>query len=836
MPVTLLLVNPLFMKRLLPAILLVLIGNGVSAQHIPAVQQSEQGGVTVSGIVKDSAAGQVLEFGSVMLVKKGEQASDGINTDTAGYFAFRNIQPGEYLLSVYYVGYPRLEKTITVEPGKDMALGVVNMSTGHTALKEVQIVDYKQLIEQRPDGMVYNADKDFTNKGTTAEQLLRKVPMVTVDLDGNVQLRGSRNIKVLIDGKPSTLIATSVKDALRQIPADNIKSVEVITSPGARYDAEGAAGVINIITKKNVMKGISGSVYGALSYNAPQEFFTGHGGFTLNYRNKNFGLSLNAGASRWEMVLDMQSDRTDFPNTAAQATLIQKTIMNGGGNFYWSRLNADYQIDSLQSIQVGISYNPGNWKQTTRLFNHFMPVDTADSRRNTRAESPRDNIGFDAAYSLKFKNNPKRTLDILSQYSTNTTTSSYELTGSKMDDEVINYRERNTNKSRNNEFTIQADYVHPLKNPKQKIETGIKYINRDISSQYQLELWTPAATDFAVDPRRTNRLDYTQQVGGAYAQFSTPLTKKLNMIAGARYEYTGIDGHQQEAGSDFKTHFHNVLPNLNFSYDLKGYSKLKLSYNMRIERPSIDYVNPYVNYSDRYNLSQGNPFLVPEKTHNIELGYSTFFGTTSLNFSSFYRHTGNGIENVTTVGSDNVSRTTYQNVAKNNTVGLDFYGSTNLFNRWMINLNGSAYYKMLKSPSLGIENSGWQYSASVYSSYKLSERFSIAGYAMYDGTQIQLQGSQTSWYYYYLGMQMTVLKGKGTLNLAAENFFTPEVHMTTKYQYQNANYEMHSTYFGRGLRLSFQLSFGKMRFSEQKKVDNSDLKSGNNSQQGMGGR
>ncbi len=831
------------MSRLLPILALTLLAFKATAQNETTnTQQAIQplsGGITLSGIIKDSVANQVLEYGSVMLVKKGEQASDGINSDSTGYFAFKNIQPGEYTLSVFYVGYNKLERTIIIDnSGKDVSLGLVNMKTGGGAtLNEVQIVDYKQLIEQRPDGMVYNAEKDFTNKGTTADQLLRKVPMVTVDLEGNVQLRGSRNIRVLIDGKPSTIIAASVKDALKQIPSDNIKSVEVITSPGAKYDAEGASGVINIITKKNLMKGISGTLFSNLSYNVPQELFTGSGGFNLNYRNKNFGMSLNAGMSRWEMVLAMKSERTDFPGQANQSKLLQQNVFNGGGNFYWSQLSADYQIDSLQSVQAGINYNPGNWKQHTNMNNSITPVITPDFRRTTQSESPRQNVGFNASYSRKFKNNPKRTLDILSQYSTNSTTSKYDLNSNNIGSDVINYKERNTNKNHNNEFTIQADYVHPLKKHNQKIETGVKFINRDISSDYQLEYWnnTGGSSDYIVDPRRTNKLSYTQQVGAAYGQFSTQLAKSLSMIAGARYEFTNIDGHQQEVGSDFNTKFNNLLPNLSFAYDLKGFSKLKLAYNMRIERPSIDYVNPYINYSDQYNLSQGNPLLVPEKTHNVELTYSTFFNMTSLNLSSFYRHTGNAIENVTTVGTDNVSRTTYQNVAKNNTIGLDLYGSTNLYNRWMINLNGSLYYKMLQSPSLNIKNNGWQYSASMYTSFKLSEKFSLAGYAMYNGNEIQLQGYQTGWYYYFLGLQMTVLKGKGTLNLAAENFFSPEVKMTTKYQYQNAEYTMNNTYFGRGVRLSFNLNFGKMNFVQKKKIDNDDLKSGNNGQQGMGG-
>jgi ferric enterobactin receptor len=803
--------------------------------------QPVSGGIKISGIVKDSSLNQALEFSSVMLVKKGAKASDGINSDSSGYFEFKNVQPGEYVLNVFYVGYSKLERNITVDQsGNDVALGLVNMNTTATTLKEVQIVDIKQLIEQRPDGMVYNAEKDLTNKGTTADQVLRKVPMVTVDLEGNVQMRGSGNIRVLIDGKPSTIIASSVKDALKQIPADNIKSIEVITSPGAKYDAEGAAGVINIITKKNLMKGISGSVHGEISYNAPQEFFTGNGGFNLNYRNKNFGLGLNAGMSHWQMVLEMDAKRTDFPNTNDQSELIQKSMFKGGGDFFWSQLTADYQIDSLQSIQGGISYRPGNWKQDVDMSNSLRlaePPNPKDFRRTTHSENPRDNIGLNAAYSKKFKNNPKRTLDILSQYSTNSANSTYELERNNVGSDFINYKEQNANKNQNNEFTIQGDYVQPLKNPKQKIETGLKFINRDITSDYQLQYWDGSNGDgLTIDPERTNRLDYTQQVAAIYGQFTTPLLKSLSMIAGTRYEFTNIKGHQKDSGSAFESQFNSILPNLSFIYDLKNYSKLKLAYNKRIERPSINYVNPYVNYSDQYNVTQGNPLLVPENTHNVELTYSTFFGNTSLNLSTFYRHTGNAIESITTVDTaKNRSYTTYQNIAKNNTLGADFYGSTNLFGRWMINLNGSAYYKMLKSAALNIENSGLQYSASMYTSFKLSDRFSLAGFAMYNGNQVQLQGSQDGWYYYFLGVQMTVLKGKGTLNLSAENFFTPEIHMTTRYQYQNAEYVNQTTYFGRGAKLSFSLNFGKMNFVKKKAIENNDLKNGGGGQQSIGG-
>ena len=809
----------------------------------PVIQAPATDGITVTGTVYDSVSNLPLEFSSVMFAKHGEKNSDGINSDSLGKFEFKKVKPGTYDLTVFYVGFNKLVKEIIIPEGSaDIALGKINMNSKSTNLKEVQIVDIKQLIEQKPDGMVYNADKDFTNKGTTADQVLRKVPMVTVDLEGNVSMRGNSNVKVLIDGKPSTMIASSVKDALKQIPSDNIKSVEVITSPGAKYDGEGAAGVINIITKKNIIKGFSGNFFSQLSYNVPREFFTGNAGFSLNYRNKNFGLSMNAGYSRWQMVISSQSERTDHPTDTSISKLIQTNLMKGGGIFFWSQLSADYQIDSLQSITIGGGYHPGNWKQDQPLTSIITPtippivgVPNADYQSNTHSESPRQNYSLNAAYSKKFKNNPKRTLDVLALYSSNNTTSKYELDRSNIGSDTINYKENNTNKSQNNEFTIQADYVQPLKNPKQKIETGVKFINRDISSTYQLEDWYLGSTDFQIDPNRTNILNYTQQVGAAYGQFTTPLTKNLSAIAGVRYEFTNIDGHQKEAGSDFSSQYNNLLPNLNLAYTFKNFSKLKLSYNMRIERPSIDYINPYVNYSDPYNLKQGNPYLVPEKTHNIEMAYSTFFGNTNLNWSAFYRHTGNAIENVTYVDDSSISHTSYQNIAKNNTIGLDFFGSTTILKNWMINLNGGLYYMMLKSPSLGIKNNGFQYSTSLYSSYKLTEKFSLAGFAMYSGNQIQLQGSTDGWYYYFLGVQMKVFKDKGSIGLSGENFFTPEVHMTTRSTYQNAEYVSHATYYGRGLRLTFNWSFGKMSYSSKKKIENDDLKSGGSGQQGMGG-
>ncbi|PSK91932.1 outer membrane beta-barrel family protein [Taibaiella chishuiensis] len=803
------------------------------------VQQNISYAVKVSGTVKDSVSKEALEFSSVTLARKGTKAEDGINSDSAGYFEFPKVEPGEYTLSVFYVGYNRADRSITVDSsGRAIDLGMIGMYSGSQKLKEVQVTDYRRLIEQRPDGIVYNADQDATNKGTTADQLLRKVPMLTVDLDGNVQMRGNGNIKVLIDGKPSTIIAATVKDALRQIPSENIKSVEVITSPGAKYDAEGTAGVINIITKKNLMKGLSGAIYSGLNYRLEQKTVNGYGGVYASYRNKKFGLTGNLGGGRWTSKSEGTTTRTDFPGTPQESVLKQTNNNTGGGPFMWGSLTADYDIDSLQSVQAGFNVNPGNWKNDLDQHTSYPKMGLDYSRVNN-SETPRSNYAFNGSYSKKFRSNPKRVLDILSMYSIDNNTSKYDLTQWNNVKQVNDYQERNENKSVNKEFTLQADYTHPFAKHNQKLETGLKYINRNVSSDYALSNWTMGTgSDFIPDPARTNRLGYTQQVAAAYAQFTTNISKQLSAIVGLRYEHTAIDGSLRDRGGKFNSSFDNVLPNAILSWDLKNFNKLKLSYNQRIERPSITYINPYTDFSDPLNVSTGNPSLAPEQTHNIELGYSTMLGNSTINLSGFYRRTGNAIEAYTEVGSDGVSRSTYGNVAVNNTLGMNLFGSTRLFERWTINLNGNLYYKMLKSGGLGIENKGVQYDFNLYSSVKITDKLSAEGFGMYAGQQVMLQGTQTGWYFYTVGLKRTVLKGKGDLTLVAENFFTPKIKMVTDYTYLNANFRSENMVYARGFRISFNYRFGKMSFTGPKKsIDNDDLKENKGGgQQGAGGQ
>lgn len=801
-------------------------------------QEKIQNQITVAGSIVDSASDETLPFGSVMLVNNADKTDLMINSDSLGRFQFEDMNPGSYTFTAFYAGYPNLIKQIKIignESSHKLNLGAIKLSNGKTRLKDVKIVSFRDLIEQRPDGIVYNAEKDGSNMGTTADQLLQKVPMVTVDLDGNVQLRGSDNVKVLIDGKPSSIIAANVKDALQQIPSDNIKSVEVITNPGAKYDAEGSAGIINIITKRSIIKGISGMVYGSPSYKIDQDLFNVHTGGSINYRNNKFGLSANLGGGSWSNLSETNSIRAGLNSNNNEDALNQTSTNSMRGQYYYGGISSDYEIDSLNSIQAGFRVNPGRRKSEIDQRTQILS-DTIDYNRNTTMNNPSMSYSFNGGYNKKFKNHPKRTLDFLALYSIDHSNGDYDLTQENNRLNLINAKEQNKNNTSNKEFTSQIDYAQPFTKHNQKLELGLKYINRNIGSNYSL-FNSDGSSDFVLDPNQTNVLDYTQQVAAGYAQFTTALAKDLNAIVGLRNEYTNIQGDLKENGGTFTNHFNNLLPSAILSYNLKNFNKLKLAYDQRIERPSIAFVNPYTNNSDPFNLSQGNPQLKPELTHSLELGYSTMFGNNTINLSTFWHRTNNAIESSTIVGTDGIARTTFGNDGDKTTWGANLFGSTRLFNRWMININGNLYYQDLNSPSLNLKNNGFEYDGNIYSTVTISDRFSVEGFGMYRGRTVSLQGSKTGYYYYRLGLKANILKGKGTLTLGAENFLNPSEKVTSNYTYQNTNYQTVSYWHGRGIRLAFSYRFGKMKFSAPKKsINNDDLKGGNSDQPGNGGQ
>lgn len=779
----------------------------------------------VKGKVISEKGGAALEMCNVVLTNVTTKKQYYGFTDEQGDFEIPVGDFGKYNLAVMLVSYQNNNQEIDVN-ANSLDVNTITLKNIGNQLAEVTITDMRKIIERRPDGIVYDVENDKTAAGTMAVDLLKKVPFVTVDLDGNVQLRGNSSVKVLIDGKPSTIIASNVKDALKQIPSDNIKSIEVITNPGAKYEGEGVAGVINIITKKKKIQGFSGNIYGSPYFNFKNSYVTGYLGGGINYKKGKFGIGFNIGGGSWKMFMDSKTLRTDFLANNETASMRQSMNIYGNGQYTWSNLNVDYQIDSNQSIQVGANFNLGAWKQDIGNETTLDKPQTYYYRQN-HSTTPSNNMGFNAAYTKKFAKNPEQTLQLLSQYTLSPNKAHYHLDDTKVAGGAPTYFETNINKTKNSEFAIQADYSMPL-SKKYKLELGSKYINRDINSNYQLDYLNSGVNNsFVNDPNRTNELSYTQNVFALYGQVTGNLTSKLSTIAGLRYEHTDIDGNLLKNGGDFNIKpFNNFLPNIIFTYDLKGYSKLKLAYNARINRPSLEFVNPYINYSDPYTLTQGNPTLNPEISNNYELGYSNFFKGYTLNAALFSRNTNHTIESITNVDNNGVSLTTFQNIAKRNDLGVNLFASKTFGGKVMVNLTSNVFYNQFKNNATGAERSGWATNSNIYTNYAINKKYSLSAFIMYISPTYSLQGTTAGYYYYNLALQRKILNDKGTLTLASDNPFGNIIKLKNEFDYQNAHFVSTTNYYAGSVRLSFTYNFGKIQFVNNKKMQNDDLKEG----------
>jgi outer membrane receptor protein involved in Fe transport len=708
----------------------------------------------------------------------------------------------------------------------EVNLGRVLMSPDVTQLREFTVTGEKDLVEDKVDRIVYNAEKDITNAGGNASDVLKKVPMLSVDLDGNVQLRGSSGVRVLINGKPSSMMATNVADALRQIPAEMIQTVEVITSPSAKYDAEGTAGIINIITKKNNLQGVNGSVYTAGGNRSS------NGGANANFRRKKFGINASAGINYFYHPGDGTLNRMSSFDTTSTYLDQANTFRNEGGGGH-GQIGFDYDLTAKSSVNASLRLNQFRFNNLSTL--HSVLVDQNDRLlqyydRNLDNRNRWGNLDFNLGYTKNFKEAGPE-LSFLGQHTVNRPQNN-TLADQLGPEGELQQRELNWNNSRNAETTLQVDYVHPLKN-KHTFEMGAKGILRKVGSDFQFSVFDPEMQKFLTDPDRSNVFNYDQDVVAGYATYAFNW-HKMGFKLGGRYEQTAILANFQSLDTSFAQGYGNFIPNVTLSRDLTKSQKLRLAYTQRIQRPQIYFLNPFVNYSDTLNLFYGNPTLDPELTHSFELTYSIFAKSNSVNASLYWRQTDNAIESVRSVDSLGVNRTTFRNIASNRTVGVSLFGSLQPTTKWRMGGNVNVFYSELTSPALNAVNSNWMYHFNVNASYAFPKGFSAQLFGFFNSPRVQLQGRFGGYYNYNLAVKKELFKKKGSVSLGLENPFNRVVRMKSFFQRPETetspgfiSTDVRNMY-RRAVRLSFNYQFGKMDFDakprRKKSITNDDAK------------
>ncbi|MFS8616238.1 MAG: TonB-dependent receptor [Solitalea sp.] len=794
-----------------------------------------QVGGKITGTVVDSLSGEGLAFASVSLVNASGKTVNGALTDDDGAFVIENVAPGTYQLQAVFIGYTtKTSDKLEFKKGQAaLDVGILSIAPDAELLEGVTVEGQIPLYENKIDKLVYNAERDATNAGGNAGDVLRKVPMVTVDLEGSVQLRGSGNVRVLINGKPSSVVASNVEDALKMIPSDEIKSVEVITSPSAKYDAEGTAGIINIITKKKGIQGLSGNV------NLSAGTRNNNAGVDVNFRKDRFGLNAGLGGNLFNSNGYQRSERI---NNASEANrfLQQAGSSEMSNSGLRGQFGMDYDIDTTSNISTGIRFNDFSREFENTLGTTMLNIDEDPvSRFSRETEGSMDMKGFDWTldYRKSFKR-PQQELTASAQYSRGTRGNGYDLFQTGETGEIT-LREKSFNDNLNKETTFQVDYVHPFRNESTILEVGGKSILRDISSDYQLSILDPGSGSYVPDPSRSNIFDYRQDVYAGYATFAFKFAEKYGLKLGARWEQTLIDGDFASTETSFSNSYGNLVPSVTLSRELSPGQSVKVSYSRRIQRPSLWFLNPYVDRADSLNIRYGNPELEPELSDSYELGWSTFFKGTSLNASLYWRNTSDVIESVSSI-QDGVTHTTFANVSSSTAIGLNLFGSTQLMPKWTVSGSVNLYdYRIKSNEDNQYNNSSFMYNLNMNSNYSFGDGFSASLFALFNSPRTTLQGRSSSWSMMSVGLKKELFDRKGSIGINVNNPYKKNQEFNR--DLTGLNFTQNSV-FGfefRSVSLNFSYRFGKVDFQQQQRrrrggIDNNDQKQGENNQMGGG--
>lgn len=609
---------------------------GLVVLCLPVAGMSQQGQplkYSITGRLIDSATSNPVPYATVILSDTKQNMIASVYSGESGVFKLAVEQKGDFRLEITSVGYAGREMALSVS-GKTAAITLDNiyLSSAGSNLAGVTVTARKRLIEQRPGMLVYNAENDVTNKGGTAADVLRKAPVLNVDAQGNVSMRGNSNLKILINGKYSGQIARSPADALNMMPAEIIKSVEVITTPSAKYDAEGAAGVINIITKKG-RKNITGAL--ELSASNLEQMFNPR----ISITKDKWSFSVHGHLHRYRIKEDASTERVRFENGSPVSHLSQQMEKDNAAPHGSADIAFVFAQDSVTELSFGSNLWFGNWPDDNRLETTIrtMPGGSIIENYSQYTDAAEKYLGSDInlGYNKKLKR-PGREITLLAQFTSSRSRTPYQFWQTDKGSDLVLYREKNSNKTNNQEWTMQADYLHPLgKKGVYTLETGVKMIWREVSNEYDISVADGQGGSFQHDPARSDHFKYSQRVIAGYGMLKASLEKNWYGEAGLRWEQTRVGGNLLRAGNHFKSIFDNLVPTATLSKKITTDQTMTVSYTQRLTRPYIWDLNPNADASDPKNIIIGNPALQPEIAKQAELTYgwnkgSDFFLNTAI--------------------------------------------------------------------------------------------------------------------------------------------------------------------------------------------------------------
>jgi outer membrane receptor protein involved in Fe transport len=768
--------------------------------------------IEVKGTVVSASQNALLAGSTVVVKDAGGRTVGSANTQKDGTFRLKVKPSTTITVVVNYIGFNDYNSDAIILKQEDLDLGRIYLDTKSTMLEGVTIVASrkKPLVQSTKDKLIYNAASDISNKSGNAADVLRKAPMLTVGANGDLKLRGNSNIKVLINGIPSRIIAKNLKEALKMIPASSIVSVEVITNPSSKYEAEGAAGVVNIITKKK-LKGTSGT----LDMTGGNLEHTGN--LSLNMSSGKFNISAVGSYSEERERTTSSLDRINLNNGKQTGSLFQESDMlqtTKGGS---ASLSAQYKIDSLQTLEASYSYWNGSWPQKGGLFNRYKNAGQYQEYRQKTEQSGKFNFSeWVLNYQKKFHHEGQE-LQIIGLASTASDVSNY-LTEQYKPDGQLAFTERAPNNSKEKEWSIQADYSHPFgKEGKTSLETGVKYLENNSKSVYEV-----LNSTLLVDPSRSGSLQYRQQIFSAYATLNFDLGNDWTLRPGIRFENTDINATFQN-NAPYTRKFSNWVSNLLVVKKLGDRHEVKLDYNERIRRPWIMDLNPYANAADPMNITQGNPYLNPELTRKLELSH-TYTGSknTLLTSSIYYSLNKNAVEQIARVNEKGISYTMPDNIGESIRMGVNVNAVFNPVKIWTVNTGAEIFHLKFRSNSLGLKSDGTFFNSSISNTINLMKGLQFSASGDYGNGFITLQGENSANYSYRFAVKKDFMNNKASLTLAVINPFQNNFKETVYAFAPTFQSTQINRFYNRAATLTFSWQFGGLRASKEKESHFSD--------------
>ena len=717
---------------------------------------------TVKGVLTDENLGEAEPFATVRVFKHGktDKPVAMFLTKEDGSFSQQVKGKGRYDIVFSSVGKEDLKQTITLNNQGTLDLGTLLIKENATMLKGVEIVAQKPLVKMDVDKMSYNVAEDEDAKSNTVLDMLRKVPMVTVDGQDNITVNGSSSFKVYVDGMPNVMFNSNPSMVFKSMPATAVKSIEVVTNPGAKYDAEGAGGVLNIIMNKQnpqaaqSMNGYNGTVRasGGNKSISGGAFISGQQG-KLSYSANVMTTYSKPGTTDTEVEITQNN-----PNGTSQLMTSSNKVTIP---FTMGNLTLGYQIDSVSAINVTASINNLNIKSdgnsTTTMgggsYGKGFSYGSSTDMRNSRTS-------FSSSIDYQRFFNKEHTQSLALTYQLNYSPSTVKSdnifnTTSSIIDLTNRYSE---NKEKTTDHTFQIDYTMPIATG-QTLSFGTKLQLRDATSDakyYKKGVY---------DPTSSMDYEYKNSILAGYGEYAGNFGK-IGAKAGLRYEQTwqNVEYHLGN-GNDFKKNYGSLVPSASLQYTIGQGSNLGLTYNMRISRPGITYLNPYVDKTNPTTRTYGNTDLDVEKNHNLALVYNMFTPKLMLNLNLHHNFTDNAIEQYSFYDAQNLLNTTYGNIVRRHQTGLNGYVNWLAAKNTRLFLNGALNYTDLRSNTLSQSNSGWSANAMVGLQQTLPADFKLSVYAMTSTKNYTLQGWSGGFNLITANISKSLFKDKLNLSL-----------------------------------------------------------------------